>query len=405
MAEQVMGSSASDTSNENQPNEQKLFDSAKSIFSWSKYLMKPFGIWPDSPNPFLFYPLFAYFGYSMVLDYINWGRAMKSFVLMKMIGATMQSVTLLQIFIRILTLKGFNEDYGELVTEFCKDYSPAKYRSKEERKTFFYYNWCAKLFILSVNSFLALVAVLYFSKPLVRQIGVLKHPNRTFSYDLPYRVWLWYKIPDAQTYILTYISQFPILYVSMWTNLSMDCITLALTIHLCGQFAVLSVRIKETDFLNKPDNLFLIIQQHQRLIHFAGKLKKMYKVVLLSLFLGSTISICVLVYQTLVNLAAHEKANLLTYLVFGTLATIRLFAHCWAGEYLMHESMMVSDAYYHTIWYALPVKSQKILMMCIRRSQSPVSLSAGNFSRFSLMLFVNIMKTAMAYLSFLRNFV
>lgn len=100
--------------------------------------------------------------------------------------------------------------------------------------------------------------------------GLSKNVNttRTFTYDLPYRIHLLYKITNIQTYIATYISRIPILYTIGFTQTAMDCLTLTVIAHLCGQLGVLSIRISNLDVVNKSYELNEIIQRHQKLIKY-----------------------------------------------------------------------------------------------------------------------------------------
>ncbi|NP_001177643.1 odorant receptor 288 [Nasonia vitripennis] len=386
---------------------QKAFDEAKTLITWNKYLMSALGLWPSHRYDFIFVSLFCYYIFHFLLDYAAFYFALRSFNLIKIIGATMENVTMAQIFLRLYTMRRYNRQYGEILEEFTRDFSVKNYKSEEERNTFLSYNSRSKFFIKIVVIFLGVTAILYFTKPLIRQLSLSKNVNTTkaFTYDLPYRIHLLYKITDIQTYIATYISRIPILYIIGFTQTAMDCLTLTVIAHLCGQLGVLSIRISNLDVVNKSNELNEIIQRHQKLIKIGLRLRRMYRLCLLGHFLGATIAICILVYQVLISIAAGQKTNLVTFFVFGFLNIFRLYTHCWVGEYLIHESINVSHAYYRCKWYKLPLKDQKSFIICIKRSQQPLSLMAGNFSHYSLVMFTNVMKSAMAYLSFLRNFI
>lgn len=101
-------------------------------------------------------------------------------------------------------------------------------------------------------------------------IGLLKGANSTtsFTYDLPYRIHLLYKITNINIYISTYVSQIPILYTIVFTQTAMDCLTLSVVAHLCGQLSVLSIRIININLAEGTKELNEAIRTHQKLIKF-----------------------------------------------------------------------------------------------------------------------------------------
>lgn len=97
--------------------------------------------------------------------------------------------------------------------------------------------------------------------------------------------------------------------------------------------------------------------------------------------------------------------------------------------FIIIKSHKVCEAYYDCKWYEMPKNTAKCLILCMARSQKPLGLTAGKFGTFCLstltdvsyttihiyhivcirLYFINILyfqvvKTAMAYLSVLRSF-
>lgn len=54
------------------------------------------------------------------------------------------------------------------------------------------------------------------------------------------------------------------------------------------------------------------------------------------------------------------------------------------------QSVEVADAVYECIWYELPPKEAKLLIILIRRCRKPFDLTAGKFFVFSLQLFSSV---------------
>ncbi|XP_011495925.1 PREDICTED: odorant receptor 22c-like [Ceratosolen solmsi marchali] len=386
---------------------QKVFDEARILILWNKYLMSTLGLWPNNKSDLIFVSLFCYLCYAFILNYIALYYALKSLNLVNIIGTTVESITLLQICIRLYTMRRYNKYYGTLLNQFLLDFSIKNYKNDEERSMFLSYNVRSKFFIKIGVVSIVLTAMLYFTKPLIRQLHFTKNFNSTvtINYDLPYRIHILYKVTNIKRYIITYISQIPLLFIIIFTQTSMDCLTLSIILHLCGQLGVLSIRINNLNVMNEMKEFRQIIQRHQELIIIGLKLKAVYRLCLFVHFIGASVGICILIYQVQLNVSYGQMTNLLTFFGYGFLNTFRLYTHCWVGEYLIHESVNISNAFYQCQWYDLPIKDQKSIIFCITCSQQPLSLVAGSFGDFSFTMFTNIMKSAMAYLSFLRNFI
>lgn len=150
---------------------QKVFEKAKTLITWNKYLMTPLGLWPNNRKDYIFVSFFCYYGYNVLLDYVALFFTIRNSNLMRIVGKVMENVQHMHIFLRMYTMRRFNRDYGDILVEFSKDFSIKNYRSEEERNTFLYYNSRAKFFIRIVVISLVITATLYFIKPLIRQLS------------------------------------------------------------------------------------------------------------------------------------------------------------------------------------------------------------------------------------------
>jgi hypothetical protein len=149
---------------------QKVFDDAHSLIPLNKYLMSALGLWPNNQNDIIFVSLLCYCCYSLILGYVSLYYAMKSFNIMKIIGAIMENIALVQIFVRLYTMRRYNKYYGKILDQFSKDFSIKNYQNAEEQNMFLSYNVRSKFFINIVITSLVLTAILYYTKPLLRQL-------------------------------------------------------------------------------------------------------------------------------------------------------------------------------------------------------------------------------------------
>ncbi|KAJ3642127.1 hypothetical protein Zmor_024936 [Zophobas morio] len=76
---------------------------------------------------------------------------------------------------------------------------------------------------------------------------------------------------------------------------------------------------------------------------------------------------------------------------------------CHAGQILLTESMMIPNALYNSMWYRVPVRLQKIVLMIITRSQRPMELHAAPIGVMSHELFITLVKTSTSYFALLSQ--
>lgn len=81
---------------------------------------------------------------------------------------------------------------------------------------------------------------------------------------------------------------------------------------------------------------------------------------------------------------------------------IQLTLYGTIGNYLKTEMEEIGLSVYQSTWYNFPAKLTKYLIFIIMRSESPVTLKAGNFIVVNLATYLNILRTSFSYLSVLR---
>ena len=94
-----------------------------------------------------------------------------------------------------------------------------------------------------------------------------KNANITLKYELPQRFYSFYKINTIGKYAFEYVFQAPFAIINNFCQASMDCLTLTVTYHLCGQLAVLTCRINEVGH-KETESVKYYIGEHQRLLRF-----------------------------------------------------------------------------------------------------------------------------------------
>ncbi|THK33244.1 putative odorant receptor 85e [Diachasma alloeum] len=236
----------------------------------------------------------------------------------------------------------------------------------------------------------------------------IQDPDPRLVTNLFWIVWLPYDTTNGINYAVSFVLQ---LYSSVYAALFyfiFDSFIVMLVLHLCGQLGGLQVSLRhlhETDvhkvtFQTKLRN---IVRKHEKLVRLAGDLEESFNFVLLLQLLGCTLMFCFQGYG-IIRLVTQGTLNLFQVgfavtVVFAT--AVHFFFCCWAGEFLVSQSVSVGYAVYNCEWYKLPHLEARSLILIGLSKLRPLELTAGKFSVLSFNLFLNVLKTSMSYLSML----
>ncbi|XP_036147231.1 odorant receptor 13a isoform X2 [Monomorium pharaonis] len=141
--------------------------------------------------------------------------------------------------------------------------------------------------------------------------------------------------------------------------------------HACGQIHMILLQLE--DLLNGENSdihqrIAIIVKDHVRVMRFSAVIEEILQEVCLVEFSSSVCTICLLEYYCIV-------------------------------------SSQIGSVCFMINWYQLSPKSVRSLIMIIAISSNPIKLSAGRMVDLSLTTFGNVLKTSVAYLSFLRTLV
>ncbi|KAK0180816.1 hypothetical protein PV327_003160 [Microctonus hyperodae] len=112
--------------------DQKDFDEAVKVISWNKWLLSTLGLWPQSPNNFLFSINFGYFACHMALEYLDLFLFIDN--LEHVIENLTENTAFTQVIMRIAMLKNYHRQLGVVINEALKDYDIKKYRNRTSDK-------------------------------------------------------------------------------------------------------------------------------------------------------------------------------------------------------------------------------------------------------------------------------
>ncbi|KAF3423714.1 hypothetical protein E2986_11809 [Frieseomelitta varia] len=194
---------------------------------------------------------------------------------------------------------------------------------------------------------------------------------------------------------------------------SVDTFIVMLVLHACGQISNLKDELKEIHSYKKTDlqmKLKKIVRKHNYIARFAETIENNFNIMLLLQILGCTVQICFQAFQAIMSGENTESNNgqpiifQLIFLIYYVIcAMVQLFLYCYAGEKLVFESTDVAEAAYQCEWYNLPPEIARLLTIIICRARaSPLNLTAGKFFVFTILLYSQVVKTAVSYISVLH---
>ncbi|XP_039301706.1 uncharacterized protein LOC105199148 [Solenopsis invicta] len=392
---------------------QKELDRAAEVLSWNNRLMSLLGVWPSHPNDLIFSINFSYFGFLMILEYLDLFLYIDD--LEQVVMNLTENMAFSQIFVRIFIMRLYNDQIGEILTEVEKDFDKTNYKTAEEIKSFITYNARSKMFMKLLMVFVALTASSYYLTPIIIILGSGSLPKIVISenvtqiiYLLPYRFYTFYAVENMRTYVITYALEMPFVFVSGVGQAASDCVMVTLVFHICGQMSVLALRINSVDADNElydcRREVRHVVLMHIRLLRMGKRVEQIFSTTLLVHLIGATSLLCVLGYQILTNFAKGEKGVLVTFLIFQFLVLLILYVLCTVGESLLTESTKVCEAFYDCHWYSMSKNNAQMIILCMARSQKPLCLTAGKFTTICLSTLTDVLKTSMGYLSVLRSF-
>ncbi|KAG5333495.1 OR22C protein, partial [Acromyrmex heyeri] len=100
----------------------------------------------------------------------------------------------------------------------------------------------------------------------------------------------------------------------------------------------------------------------------------------------------------------HDSAEVMRYFVFIMAQLFHLFCFSFQGQKLINHSLETCDNIYHSSWYKIPVKEQRLLLFVMRKSIEACALTAGKIYVFSLENFTMIVQSSMSYFTLLSSF-
>ncbi|XP_015517776.2 uncharacterized protein LOC107222784 [Neodiprion lecontei] len=375
---------------------------AVQLLDWNNRILTLLGIWPSDPNNLRFTLSFGYMAIQLALEYADLFQSTNTFE--HIVANLTQNITFTTIVFQVMLLRLNCRQLKEVIVTVREDFHEENYESCEERKVFLAYYKQSRIFFLTAVPMVLSTAITTYLAPLASVPG-MKNRNETVKWNLPYHMRMFHDVSQLHSYALTYAAQLPFVFIASFGHTGPDCLIVTLMLHVCGQLAVLGERIgnMSTDYQECGLAIEKCVRKHVRLIRMAKDLEESYNVILLVQLIGGTVLICILTYNVLANTGRGQKAHFLTFSLYVLSVLLLIYVYCFVGESLIQESTKVHRALTQCAWHEMPLKYEKMIIICMGRAQQPLILTAGKFYIFSMKNFTAILRTSMAYLSVLRS--
>ncbi|XP_028047915.1 odorant receptor 22c [Monomorium pharaonis] len=177
-----------------------------------------------------------------------------------------------------------------------------------------------------------------------------------------------------------------------------------LTMHMCGQFAILRMNFTKLacEEFSYRSKLNILLKRHYQLICLSYYLERAFTMVILAQVLMSVLVLCVEGFLLLLSIEMNDALTAAKHSVFILSLLMQLFLYCFAGQTLEFQSKRLAYAIYESPWYNFDISMMKTLPLIILRATNPQQLTAGKFVAINFMTFKEILKASASYLSVLR---
>ncbi|XP_057337555.1 odorant receptor 67c-like [Microplitis mediator] len=291
--------------------------------------------------------------------------------------------------------------------------------NEEEKDSLQYRPTLGYLFSAAYVGIVGTTLMIFITEPIIpRFLNILLRMNETAprKFALP----LEYIIIDREKHYWTilFISNLFCINIIV-VIISCDITLITYAQHICGLFAVIGCRLKNTPVdedlpkghkrrnnLSNSKNipykhLVSCIRGHRRALEFADLLESAYSVSF-ALIIGVNLPLISITGVQVVT-QSNTIDKTLKYLTYAISQMAHLFFECFMSQQLTDMSLEMHESIADVRWYDISVKSQKLLILMTLRSQTPCKLTAAKVMDLSIENFATMLKTCASYLTMLLS--
>nr|ARN17895.1 odorant receptor 23 [Cephus cinctus] len=363
-----------------------IIPGATKVLQWNHWLLGFIGLWPFDLNnsKFIFF-----FAYAMVHTFLQYGDLIEHISDLNHVVANLTETIIINMLIFKMSIYRINtRQLRELIQNIEKDFSTELYNTADEMTIFLKYNSLSRTIVQCFSIMCLISPILFYIHPLLSHLLAYNDSmgNSSIAFVFPIHFRLFFNLTEERTYYIIYACEILLVPTCTCGYNGPICLMITLVLHTCGQISILASQVKS--MIHDPkavhQQLKQIVIKHRRVISLVANLQSAYSAILLPEVSGMTFVICLGSYNVITTSAVTDSSKFLKFLFYILTLTFQLFSLCYIGECLITESTNLYNAFCNYEWYNVSPDHAKLLVMCLLRSQRPLTLTTGKFFTFSL---------------------
>ncbi|KAK9309141.1 hypothetical protein QLX08_001100 [Tetragonisca angustula] len=372
-------------------------------YGWNRSIMKYAGIWPEErkwnrPSSYVvLIPFLSMLCFACAPQTINLPFIIHDFNLV--VENLSNNVTFTLSLMKTVVFWMNGKPLKSLLKCIAKDWATVK--TKTERETMVNIARATRMIMIGCSMMCQLVVACYV---ILRLIFMEYDDNKMFV-----RGYYPYDTTVSPNYELTMIGQAIAGAYSASIYSSVDSFVAMLILHACGQISNLKNNLREIHSNDKIDlqtRLKEIVEKHNYINRFAETVENCFNIMLLIQMLGCTVQLCFQAFQTIMSDGGKNEQYMIFQITFMCCYVVcvmmQMLLYCYVGERLTFESTDIAETAYHCEWYNLSPEIARLLIIIICQARaSPLKITAGKFCSFTILLYSQVVKTSVSYVSVL----
>ncbi|XP_076378917.1 uncharacterized protein LOC143259627 [Megalopta genalis] len=182
------------------------------------------------------------------------------------------------------------------------------------------------------------------------------------------------------------------------------------SLYLCGLFDIVSYRIREGVnnvaklITANPVAIGPAMDMHQRAYKLANSISSDMVFSYLLAIIMSVVSFAVNLYRAFLLIldAQHYDDTCLSLIIVSTHVLV-VFLNNYSGQQLANVSVKVYNETYNSLWYSIPPKSQKLLLLVLMRSAPELRFNLAGLFSPCYQGFTTMMSSSFSYFTVLYS--
>ncbi|XP_058448847.1 odorant receptor 85b-like [Malaya genurostris] len=297
--------------------------------------------------------------------------------------------------VKIMTIK-WNEAKLNRILDKLNELFPKTVHEQERYRTY-QYNLESQVVMKSFSILYMILIWIFNLLPLLSML-VKYLSDGVLEKELPYFMVYWYDRNKPGYYEITFLHQNWGGFDAAAFNLCTDLMFCAIILLICLQFDILAHRLRHSK--NDYQELVSCVQLHQTVVDLSNQLESIFSPSILVNFVGSSVILCLVGFQTTSNISAFD---LFKFSLFLVSSLVQIFLLCYYGNKLIESSSLISYSAFEADWYLADTRYQKSLLFVMTRAGKWQKLTAMKFSVVSLASYSTILSTSFSYFTLLRT--